>query len=89
MPIENKKIKILYVITKSNWGGAQRYVYDLATNLPQEKFDVAVVFGGEGELLPKLKEAGIRTILIQKLQRDIGIVNDIASFFSLIKIFLK
>ncbi len=25
--------KILYFITKSNWGGAQRYIYDLATNL--------------------------------------------------------
>ncbi len=24
-------MKILYVITKANWGGAQRYVYDLAT----------------------------------------------------------
>ena len=25
--------KILYFITKSNWGGTQKYVYDLATNL--------------------------------------------------------
>jgi hypothetical protein len=24
-------MKILYLITKSNWGGAQKYVYDLAT----------------------------------------------------------
>jgi len=48
MPIENKKTKILYVITKSNWGGAQRYVYDLATSLPKKEFEVMVVLGGEG-----------------------------------------
>ena len=34
--------KILFIITKSNWGGAQRYVYDLATSLPKEKYEVAV-----------------------------------------------
>lgn len=84
-----KKKKILYVITKSNWGGAQRYVYDIVTNLPPKKFDVSVVFGGEGELAIKLKEAGIRTIALKRLQRNIGIINDIASFFSLIKIFSK
>ena len=26
------KTKVLFLITKSNWGGAQRYVYDIATN---------------------------------------------------------
>ena len=36
---ENKEPvrKIFYVITKSNWGGAQKYVYDLATGLSMEK----------------------------------------------------
>ncbi len=33
--------KILYVITKSNWGGAQRYVYDLATAYAPD-YDVVV-----------------------------------------------
>lgn len=84
-----KKKKILYVITKSNWGGAQRYVYDLATNLPKARFDVAVVFGGSGELAVKLEKAGIRTIAVKKLQRDIGIINDIAVFFKFLKIFLR
>src|SRR5690242_16128168 len=28
------RYKILYVITKSNFGGAQQYVYSLATNVP-------------------------------------------------------
>ncbi|WP_218137178.1 hypothetical protein, partial [Vibrio cholerae] len=31
--MKSKKQKILYVITKGNWGGAQRYVFDLAVSL--------------------------------------------------------
>ena len=38
------------MITKGNFGGAQRYVFDLATYLPKDRFDVAGAFwGGEGE----------------------------------------
>ena len=45
--MENKKkTKILYLITKSNWGGAQRYVYDLATTLDKNKYDCVVALGG-------------------------------------------
>ena len=89
MPVGNKKIKILYVITKSNWGGAQRYVYDLATSLPGAKFDVGVVFGGSGELARKLSEAGIRVVQIQRLERDMGIISDTLAFFELIRIFFR
>ncbi len=84
-----RKKKILYCITKSNWGGAQRYVYDLATGISREKYEVAVVLGGNGKLKEKLEMAGIRTIPISALQRDVGIIKDISSFFELIKIFKK
>lgn len=82
-----RKKKILYCITKSNWGGAQRYVYDLATGIPRDKFEIAVVLGGNGQLKEKLEIAGIRTISVNALKRDVGIINDISSFFALIKIF--
>ncbi len=84
------KKKILYVITKSNYGGAQRYVFDLATNLDPKKYDVAIVLGGphEGEsgkgmLLSKLHERKIRTIVIPKLGRDIKLHDEISVFFTL------
>ncbi len=73
--------KILYIITKSNWGGAQKYVYDLATNLPQDTFEVVVACGGDGELVEKLKKNKIRTISIPRLKRDVNIFNDIFVFF--------
>jgi len=73
------KKKVLYIITKSNWGGAQRYVYDLATNLPEDQFEPVVAFGdgggadaAAGILKDKLDAAGIRTIFIPSLTRDVS-----------------
>jgi len=82
------KKKILYLVTKSEpFGGAQKYVYDLATNLPEDKWDVTVVFGGSGVLAEKLAHtSSIRTISLTRLARDIHITDEIAVFFSLIGI---
>jgi glycosyltransferase involved in cell wall biosynthesis len=78
-------MKVLYIITKSNWGGAQRYVYDLATAAKTRGFDVAVAFGGNGEMASRLSAAGIRTIGIPALGRDVG-GNDFAAHFQLARI---
>lgn len=73
-----QKKKIIYLITKSNWGGAQRYVYDLATNLDLTKWEPVVALGGDGELTTKLEEAGIRIISLNALQRDISISKELS-----------
>lgn len=86
---ERSRKKILYVLTKSVWGGAQRYVFDLATHLPKERFDAVVAAGGNGLLMHKLREHDIRTIPIPRLQRDITIFNELMSLFDLIKIFVR
>jgi glycosyltransferase involved in cell wall biosynthesis len=78
--------KVLFVITKSNWGGAQKYVYDLATSLPRERFEVKVVCGGEGELFHRLKENGVAIIPIKSLKRDIGVFADMRSLFEIAQI---
>lgn len=70
------KRKVLYLITKSNWGGAQRYVYDLATHLDPNKFDVVVACGGNGTLVELLTHAGIRTVTLDALTRDVTIGQD-------------
>lgn len=82
-----KKLKILYLITKSNFGGAQRYVYDLATEMQKRGHDVVVGFGGNGPLATKLAEAGIRTISIAELERDVQPGNDFKTFLRLLDIF--
>lgn len=84
-----KRRKILFVITKSVWGGAQKYVYDLAVNLPKDNFDVAVAAGGNGPLFDKLAGAGIRTVHIPELERDVSIGKEIASFLALYGLFRR
>ncbi len=46
---QQKPNRVLFLITKSNWGGAQRYVFDLATSLKKHDYDVSVGLGGTGE----------------------------------------
>lgn len=83
------KQTILYVITKSNWGGAQKYVYDLATSIDQHKFEVIVAHGGNGDLVQKLAEAGISTVRIPHLERDVSFFREIKVFRSLISLYKK
>jgi glycosyltransferase involved in cell wall biosynthesis len=78
--------KILYVITKSNFGGAQRYVYELATGLPKDTYDVVVAFGGNGLLKEKLESAGIRTQTIENFERDIHFFKEFRAYKELKKI---
>lgn len=78
--------KVLYVVTKSNWGGAQRYVYDLATHLPKDKYSVAVATGGNGPLINKLDRASINTFILPSLERDINLRKEIKSLFELFQL---
>ncbi len=81
-------MKILYVITKSNWGGAQRHVYDLASAMKDSGHTVIVALGGNGILRTKLEDIGIKTYAISELGRDVSIKKDAKSFsriFSTIK----
>jgi len=88
--------KIIYLITKGSWGGAQRYVFDLATGLPVEQFEVLVAlgrsstgeaFGEPGALSAKLEQAGIKTVIIPGLTRDITWFREIKIGWWLFKFF--
>ena len=77
---------ILYIVTKAHWGGAQRYVYDLACEALQRGYTPVVVCGGEGVLAQRLTERGIAVRHIPHLDRDINICKEIRSFFALVAI---
>ena len=79
-------MKIIYGITKSNFGGAQRYVFELATEMKQQGHDVAVLCGGKETLVNKLKEVGIKVISLDEMQRDILVDQDFSSFFKILKV---
>jgi len=80
----NRK-KVLYIITKASYGGAQKYVFDLATNVPEDRFEAIVAYGSEGKLSEDLSRAGIRICRLPSLGRDIAVISDIRSFFEILK----
>lgn len=81
--------KLFICITKSNWGGAQKYVFDIATNTPRDQFDTTVLLGEGGELKTKLEEAGVKIILLKNAQRDINLLREFELGLELTKIFKK
>jgi len=83
------KKKVIFVITKGNFGGAQRYVFDLASHLPKERCDVAVAFGKGGALKEKLAAREIRVMLLAHLVRDISLFSDIKACMELFSLFRR
>ncbi|MHB1769633.1 MAG: glycosyltransferase family 4 protein [Minisyncoccota bacterium] len=81
--------KILFVITKGTWGGAQRYVYDLAAAAQGAANEVVVACGEPGELAEHLRLAGIRTVAVRGLSRDVGILREFFAFFGLLRLFTR
>ncbi|MGC9605457.1 MAG: glycosyltransferase family 4 protein [Minisyncoccia bacterium] len=79
-------MKILYVITKSNWGGAQRHVFDLATAMKKSGHEVKAALGGEGALKTRLEAAGVFTYPIDSLRRDVSVFEDAGSFRELFSV---
>jgi glycosyltransferase involved in cell wall biosynthesis len=82
------KNKVLFLITKATWGGAQRYVYDLTTNLP-EQFEASVAFGDRGRLCALLEQNHVEIFCLSALGRDIAVISDIRSFFQIFSLLRK
>ncbi len=79
--------KILFVITKSNWGGAQAYVYALAVHLQKNGAMVTVAFGGTGRpgaetglLALRLREAGMAIEVLSSFARDVSLPQELCAF---------
>jgi glycosyltransferase involved in cell wall biosynthesis len=83
---ENSRKKVIIFITKSNWGGAQKYVFDIATHLPTDQFEVVVALGGKELLYTRLIDVGIRVISLKDLTRDVSITKDLKVFFEICSI---
>lgn len=84
------KKTILYVITQAEWGGAQRYLFDLITSPEAESHDIQIITGASPDesLLKKLQDRA--TIYQAKnLVRNPSPINDVAAIFELKELFNK
>ncbi|MFH1522944.1 MAG: glycosyltransferase family 4 protein [Patescibacteria group bacterium] len=89
--MSNNKKTILYLITQSELGGAQCYVYDLATSLKDE-FNIIVAGGEQGEkgkIAIKLQQTGIKFYAIPHLKRSISPINDFLALIGIIRLINK
>lgn len=78
--------KVLHIITLSEWGGAQKYVYYLATRVPKEKYRITVTCGGDDELIDILRDKNVRVIPQRYLVREINPIKDFLAFIKLYKL---
>ena len=81
--------KILFIITKSEIGGAQKYVLDMAAGAKNAGFAVAVASEQNSYFYEILTELGIEFIEIKNLQRSVNFAMDAKLLFELIKIIRK
>lgn len=83
------KKSILYIITKSVWGGAAKYVFDLSNHLPKDEFNVFVAAGGQGKFAQKIKEANLPYFEIKNFQRTINPLKDLFAFFEILGLLFR
>lgn len=85
--LENKKI--LYLVTQTKWGGAQKYTLELADYFSQNN-EVHIAFGEidqqNQEFLAQCQAMGIKTIPIKNLVRNIQPSKEINAFLELKKL---
>lgn len=79
------RIKVLYIITLSELGGAQKIVYHIAAGLNPQEFDITVACAPGGELVNWLSNLNqdIKIMVIPELKRDISPFNDLKAFLKL------
>jgi glycosyltransferase involved in cell wall biosynthesis len=87
---ELKGKKILYIITQSKWGGAQKYVLDLARYFSKDN-EIHIAFGEEKNIDKKFvricKNLNIKTITIPYLSRKIDLGRDYLALMEILKIY--
>jgi len=82
------KKSILYIITKSVWGGAAKYVFDLSKNLSGE-FNIAIAAGGKGKFFNKIKKSKLPYYQINNFQRTINPFKDFFAFFEILSLLFQ
>ncbi|MFA6304937.1 MAG: glycosyltransferase [Patescibacteria group bacterium] len=97
----DSRIKILYLVTQSEWGGAQEYVFNLAFNLNKNQYTPLVLAGretlsdqreskgGNGALFNALKAQKLPYQELKWVKRAINPLFDLLAVFELIGIFKK
>lgn len=89
-PNNPHKKRILFIITQAELGGAQKFLYELATHLDKEKYEILVASGAgqnnSWELLNDLDKKGIKTFCLKYMRRQIKPFYDFLEVFEIMKL---
>lgn len=83
-----KNKKLLFIITQTKWGGAQKYVLELAEYFSKNN-EVHIAYGEvknpNKQFLNKCKKLKIKTIPVKNLKRSIDVGYDVAAVIEIFK----
>ena len=82
------KKKVLFIITQSQLGGAQKWLFDTVTNLDSDQFEI-ISAAPAGPLIDRISLAGIETREIKNFQRNINPLRDIFAFWEIYSLLKK
>jgi len=76
------KKRILFIVTQSELGGAQRFLCELMPRLDRNKYEILVATGkdGDGEFLGILRNMTVSTLPLRFLRRKIGLYSDFRGY---------
>lgn len=84
--MENAK-RILFLVTQSEWGGAQSCVFKEALEAKRRGYEVLIAAGGALELKQRSVERNIAYHTLKKLRRNISIISDVQAIIELLNLF--
>lgn len=81
-------MKILYCITRSTWGGAQKNIWELIKNQVKLHNKVVLIVGDNGTLSERVKNnfPQVKVIILSSLQRSIKPTKDLQAIYQLRRI---
>jgi glycosyltransferase involved in cell wall biosynthesis len=82
-------MKLLLVITKSEIGGAQVFVLNLAKELKKRGLEVVVAAGDGGYLFEELKKYNVEHYYLKSLKRDVNIFNAVYFIYDIYRLLKK
>ena len=80
----HKKPFVLHIITRASWGGAQRYVYDVATDT--KEYIQAVATQPTGTLVDELRKEGVTVYPLFHARRSVLPFHDLSTLFNIISL---
>lgn len=85
--MKNAKLRILFVITQAEWGGAQSYCVRATQEAVRRGHEVLMTAGGDGELKNACEKAGIPYQKLDRMEREIRPLKDLGAIRELRALF--